>query len=55
MWGAFFTTYIKWDVQQKKVLGGAISRDLKKAEAALRLQGKLEIGSAHQFWKDEGR
>ena len=41
--------------QQKKVLGHVLARDLKKGEAALRLQGKLQTGAARQFWKDGGK
>jgi len=42
------------DQQQRKILGGIVHRDLKKAEAALRLQGKLIVGGARQFWRDGG-
>lgn len=37
------------------ILGGIVHQKLKKAEAALRLQGKLQIGMARQFWKDDGK
>jgi hypothetical protein len=42
-------------VDQKLILGGVIHQKPKKAEAALRLQGKLQTGMARQFWKDGGK
>ena len=53
--GVHFSPHTLSDAQQKRVLGGVIHRDLKKAEAALRLQGNLTVSSARQFWKDMGR
>jgi hypothetical protein len=41
--------------QQKQILGGALSRQLNKAEAVLRLHGKMKTGQAGQFWKDGGK
>lgn len=52
--GVHFSPHTLRDAQQRKVLGGAIRRELKKAEAALRLQGNLTVASARQFWKDQG-
>ena len=52
--GVHFSPHTLSSAQQKKVLGGAIRRELKKAEAALRLQGNLTVASARQFWKDKG-
>lgn len=40
--------------EQKQILGGVIHQKFKKAEAALRMQGKLHTGMARQFWKDGG-
>ena len=40
---------------QRRILGGVINRELKKAEGALRLQGKLMVGPARQFWRDGGK
>lgn len=37
------------------ILGGIVYHKLKKVEAALRLQGKLQTGVARQFWKDGGK
>lgn len=34
------------------ILGGLVHQKLTKTEAALRLQGKLQIGMARQFRKD---
>jgi hypothetical protein len=34
---------------------GVVREKFKKAEAALRLQGKLQTGMARQFWKDGGK
>ena len=41
--------------QQKQILGGVLSRQLNKAEAVLRLHGKMKTGLARQFWKDGGK
>jgi hypothetical protein len=53
--GVHFSPHTLSDQEQRKILGGLIHRELKKAEAALRLQGKLTVGDARQFWRDEGR
>ena len=53
--GVHFSPHSLSDPEQRKILGGVIHRELKKAEAALRLQGKLIVGAARQFWKDEGQ
>ena len=37
------------------ILGGVVHHKLKKAEAALRLQGNRQPGMARQFWKDGGK
>ena len=52
--GVHFSPHTLSGVQQRKVLGGFVRHDLKKAEAALRLQGNLTVASARQFWKDMG-
>ncbi|MCY4388481.1 MAG: DndE family protein [Desulfurellaceae bacterium] len=52
--GVHFSPHTLSGAQQKKVLGGFVRHDLKKAEAALRLQGNLTVASARQFWKDQG-
>jgi len=53
--GVYFSPHTLSDSEQRKILGGVIHHDLKKAEAALRLQGKLTVGAARQFWRDEAR
>jgi hypothetical protein len=53
--GIHFSPHSLSDSQQKAILGSVINRELKKAEAALRIQGKLLTGMARQFWRDEGR
>jgi len=53
--GVHFSPHALTDSQQRMILGGVIHAKLKKAEAALRLQGKLNTGLARQFWKDEGK
>ncbi len=53
--GVHFSPHTLKDSEQKKILGGVIHRDLKKAETALRLQGKLATGMARQFWRDQGK
>jgi len=52
--GVHFSPHSLSDPEQRKILGGVIHRELKKAEAALRLQGKLTVGAARQFWRDGG-
>jgi DNA sulfur modification protein DndE len=41
--------------EQKAILGGMANTKLKKAEAVVRLQGKLVTGMARQFWRDGGK
>ncbi len=53
--GVHFSPQTLTDGEQRMILGGVIRQKLKKAEAALRLQGKLLTGTARQFWKDQGR
>lgn len=53
--GAHFSPHTLTDAQQRTILGGVTHTKFKKAEAALRLQGKLIIGAARQFWRDGGR
>jgi hypothetical protein len=53
--GVHFSPQTLTDTQQRMILGGTVHSKLKKAEAALRLQGKLMTGKARQFWKDGGK
>jgi hypothetical protein len=53
--GVHFSPHTLSPAEQKLVLGGVIHQKFKKAEAALRLQGKLQTGMARQFWKDGGK
>ncbi|MBI3757707.1 MAG: DndE family protein [Deltaproteobacteria bacterium] len=53
--GVHFSPHTLNPADQKLILGGVIHQKFKKAEAALRLQGKLQTGMARQFWKDEGK
>jgi hypothetical protein len=53
--GVHFTPQSLSPSDQKLILGSVVHQKLKKAEAALRLQGKLQIGMARQFWKDGGK
>ena len=53
--GVHFSPQSLSPTDQKLILGGVIHQKLKKAEAALRLQGKLQTGMARQFWKDGGK
>jgi hypothetical protein len=53
--GVHFSPHTLTDAEQRMILGGVIHQKFKKAEAALRLQGKLLIGMARQFWKDGGK
>jgi len=50
--GVHFSPHTLTDAQQRMILGGVIHQKFKKAEAALRLQGKLITGAARQFWRD---
>lgn len=52
--GVHFSPQTLTDTQQRMILGSVIHTKLKKAEAALRLQGKLLTGMARQFWKEGG-
>jgi hypothetical protein len=53
--GVHFSPHTLSDPEQRKILAGFVHRELKKAEAALRLQGKLVTGMARQFWRDAGK
>ncbi len=53
--GVHFSPHTLSPADQKLILGGVVHQKLKKAEAALRLQGKLQTGMAQQFWKDGGK
>lgn len=53
--GVHFSPQTLSDSEQKMILGGVIHQKFKKAEAALRFQGKLMTGSARQFWRDGGK
>jgi DNA sulfur modification protein DndE len=53
--GVHFSPHTLSPADQKLILGGIIHQKFKKAEAALRLQGKLQTGMARQFWKDGGK
>ena len=53
--GIHFSPQTLTESKQRQVLGGVVHRDLKKGEAALRLQNKLQIGATRQFWKDGGK
>ncbi len=50
--GVHFSPHTLSGPEQRKILGGLVHSELKKAEAALRLQGKLIVGAARQFWRD---
>jgi len=52
--GVHFSPQTLTPADQKLILGGVIHQKFKKAEAALRLQGKIQTGMARQFWKDRG-
>ena len=52
--GIHFSPQTLKDPEQRMILGGVIHQKFKKAEAALRLQGKLITGMARQFWRDAG-
>jgi AAA-like domain len=53
--GVHFSPHTLSDSDQKMILGGVIHQKFQKAEAALRLQGKLTTGTVRQFWKDGGK
>ncbi len=52
--GVHFSVHTLPENRQKQVAGGVV-RKLEKGEAALRLKGKLQTGTARQFWKDGGK
>ncbi len=53
--GVHFSPQTLSPADQKQILGGVVHQKFKKAEAALRLQGKLQTGMTRQFWKDGGK
>jgi len=53
--GIHFSPETLSDGEQRQILGGMIHHPLKTGEAALRLQGKLRMGQARQFWRDGGK
>jgi DNA sulfur modification protein DndE len=53
--GLHFSPHTLPEPKQKLILGSTLRRELKKGEAALRLGGKLQTGSARQFWRDGGK
>jgi len=53
--GVHFSPHTLTDTEQRMILGGVIHTKLKKAESALRLQGKLLTGMARQYWKEGGK
>ncbi len=53
--GVHFSPHTLTPADQKLILGSVVHQKLKKAEAALRLQGKLLTGVARQFWRDGGK
>jgi hypothetical protein len=52
--GVHFSPHTLSDQDQRRILGGIVHRELKKGETALRLQGKLLVGQARQFWREAG-
>ncbi|HEX8236838.1 MAG TPA: DndE family protein [Abditibacteriaceae bacterium] len=53
--GIHFSPHTLNATEQKKILGGVVTKPLAKAEAALRINGKLETSGARQFWRDGGK
>jgi hypothetical protein len=53
--GVHFSPHTLKDAEQRLILGSVIHQKFKKAEAALRLHGKVQTGMARQFWKDGGK
>jgi hypothetical protein len=53
--GIHLTPQTLTPTEQKRVLGGSLSRDLHKGEAAVKLGGKLKIGKTRQYHRDGGQ
>jgi hypothetical protein len=53
--GVHFSPQSLSEPEQKMILGGTIHQKFKKAEAALRLNGRLVTGMSRQFWRDGGK
>lgn len=53
--GVHFSPHTMTEAEQRLILGNIVRQELKKGEAALRLQGKIQIGEARQFWKEGGK
>lgn len=52
--GIHFTPQTLSPAAQKRVLGAALPRDLQKGEAAVKIAGKLKLGKARQYHRDQG-
>lgn len=53
--GVHFSPQSLSTAEQKQILGGVVTQRLKKTEAVMRLQGRIQYGMARQFWKDDGK
>lgn len=40
--------------EQKQILGGVVTQKLRKTEAIIRLQGRIQYGKSRQYWKEGG-
>jgi hypothetical protein len=52
--GVHFSPQTLSDSEQRAILGQVLHRQLQPGDAALRLEAKLCVGQARQFWKDQG-
>jgi hypothetical protein len=53
--GIHLTPQTLASAEQKRVLGGSLTRDLQKGEAAVKLAGKLRVGPVRQYHRDGGK
>ncbi len=53
--GVHFSPHTLGNTDQRIILGEIVRQKLKKNQATLRLQAKLIIGMARQFWRDGGK
>lgn len=53
--GIHFSPQLLNEREQKNILGKAITKQLEKGEAVLRLKGETIVGQARQYWRDRGQ
>lgn len=52
--GVHFSPETLSENEQRKVIGSVVTKELAKGEAVLSLQGKVNIGTSMQYYRDKG-